>query len=97
MTDDGPKLVLNDSVVFAELDDEAVLLNIETGVYFGLDEIGTEIWNLLSGGADEDAVVDKLLVEYDVDATQVRVDVKEFIATLQTNGLVRETISGLCA
>jgi len=31
-------------VVFRELDGEAVILNLETGTYFGLDTVGTRIW-----------------------------------------------------
>jgi hypothetical protein len=77
--------------VFAELDNEAVLLNVDTGVYFGLDEIGTEIWNLLSGGASETEVVEKLLSEYEVEADQLRTDVAEFIATLESHGLVQRS------
>jgi hypothetical protein len=91
MTVQAPQLLLNESVVFAELDNEAVLLNIETGVYFGLDEIGTEIWNLLSAGASENEVVEKLLVEYEVSLEQLRADVDEFVMTLESRGLVRRT------
>jgi coenzyme PQQ synthesis protein D (PqqD) len=89
MTMVAPQLVVNESVVFAELDDEAVLLNIETGVYFGLDEVGTEIWNLLTTGAAKAAIVEALLAKYEVDAGELAADVSDFIATLETNGLVR--------
>ena len=91
MTVQAPQLLLNDSVVFAELDNEAVLLNVETGVYFGLDEIGTEIWNLLSAGGSESDVVGKLLLEYEVDPEQLRADVGDFIAKLESHGLIRRT------
>ena len=36
-----------ESVLFQELDGEAVLLHLESGVYFGLDPIGTRMWHLL--------------------------------------------------
>jgi Coenzyme PQQ synthesis protein D (PqqD) len=91
MTVEAPPLLINDSVVFAEVDNEAVLLNVETGVYFGLDEIGTEIWNLLSAGASEGEVVDKLLREYEVGLEQLSTDVGDFIAKLESHGLVRRT------
>ena len=86
-----PRVIVNDSVVFAELDQEAVLLNVETGVYFGLDELGTEIWNLLAKGATENEIVDRLGAEYEVEPDQLRADVREFFELLLRNGLVRQT------
>ena len=35
------------AVVFRQMDDGAVLLDLESGVYFGLDEVGTRVWTLL--------------------------------------------------
>jgi hypothetical protein len=85
-----PRMIVNESVVFAELDEEAVLLNVESGVYFGLDEIGTQIWNLLSKGATEEAIVASLRAEYDVAVSQLQADVAEFIELLHSNGLLRQ-------
>ncbi len=36
-----------DEVIFRELDGEAVILNLDTGIYFGLDAVGTRIWRLI--------------------------------------------------
>jgi hypothetical protein len=82
-------LAVNESVVYAELDDEAVLLNVETGIYFGLNPIGTGIWKALSEGADEGAIVDRLAEEYDVERAQLEVDVMEFLGGLLVQGLIR--------
>lgn len=82
---------LNESVVAAELDNEMVLLNVETGLYFGLDELGTRIWSLLSAEMNEEAIVDHILAEYDVDRLQVEVDVREFVDHLEAKGLVIST------
>jgi hypothetical protein len=64
--------VVNESVVYAELDDEAVLLNIESGIYFGLNDVSTEIWKALEH----------------VDLTRLAADVNAFLAALQASELV---------
>jgi|SRR4051812_35321140 len=78
-----------EDVVAATLDDETVLLNVSTGVYFGLDDVGTRIWQLLVEGADTEAIVDRLLTEYEVDREQLRTDVTVFVEQLHEHGLVR--------
>lgn len=78
----------NDAVMYAELDGEAVLLNIETGVYFGLDPLGTQIWQSLAEGVDPDEIIERLLDEYEVERSRVQADVRAFLENLQRNGLI---------
>jgi hypothetical protein len=83
----GRTLKLKEAIIFAELDGEAVLLDIDTGIYYGLDQVGTEIWGLLQQGKNEDEIVRQLNEEYDVDLAQLRPDVVSFLAELQDHGL----------
>jgi hypothetical protein len=83
------KLRSVESTVFAEIDDEAVLLNVETGVYFGLDSVGTRIWTLLGLEMDQEEICRELLEEYEVDPEQLRGDVAEFLDVLVAKGLAR--------
>ena len=48
------------------LDQESVLLNLETEQYFGLDETGTRMWQLVTTSPNIDAAYQELLTEYDV-------------------------------
>jgi hypothetical protein len=84
------RVVASESVVYAELGDEAVLLNIETGVYFGLDTIGNRIWKLLEGGAQVDDIVTSLVNEYEVQPAVARQDTRAFLARLLEKGLTVE-------
>jgi hypothetical protein len=81
--------VVNDSVVSAELDDEAVLLDVESGIYFGLVGIGTQIWQLLEQGVSEVEMTRLLLEEYEVEEPRLRADVANFLAGLERQGLIR--------
>lgn len=83
------KLTTGKSVAFVELDGESVLLNIETGTYFGLDGAGTDIWNLLTNGASEIEIVANLLEVYDIETSQLQADVRVFLDNLLESGLVR--------
>jgi hypothetical protein len=87
----GTDRQVNQSVVCAELEDEAVLLHVEAGLYFGLDEVGLRIWNLLLGGMIEADVVERLVAEYDVDPAELRSDVSDFLNRLEAEGLIRRS------
>jgi len=77
------------SVVFRQMDDGAVLLDLQSGVYFGLDEVGTRVWTLLMEQKTPDAVCEAMLAEFDVEPGVVADDVRRLVAELQQNGLLR--------
>jgi len=76
------------SVVAARIESELVLLDVDQGTYFGLDELGTEIWESISSGGDTDELVARLVEEYDVSPEQLRVDIAGFLDELEDKGLV---------
>jgi hypothetical protein len=84
---------INPAVVFAELGDEAVLLNTDSGVYFGLDGVGTRIWTLLAEGMSEEQIHAQLLTEYAVDADQLGRDIAHLLRRLQDGGLLTRPTS----
>jgi hypothetical protein len=85
------RLRINPAVVSAYLGDEAVLLNSETGIYFGLDPMGTRIWNLITEGSSEEEIFARLLDECDVAPDQLHSDLAEFVNLLTTKGLAVAT------
>jgi hypothetical protein len=75
-------------VLLQETGGEAVLLDIASEHYFGLDRIGTKIWRLLESGADLHAAYDAVLAEYDVPAERLAQDVIALVGQLADAGLV---------
>ena len=77
-------ITISKDVLAQELDGETVLLDLSGERFFGLDEVSTRIWQLLGEGADEAAIVDRLLEEYDVGRGGgfVRLDVQKLEVTL---------------
>ncbi|MFN3629895.1 MAG: PqqD family protein [Casimicrobiaceae bacterium] len=71
-----------------ELSGETVLLNLKTEHYFGLDEVGTRIWQLIVAESTPEAIVLTLLEEYDVEAERVRADVERLVGELEAAGLL---------
>jgi hypothetical protein len=67
---------------------EAVLLNLDSESYFGLDAVGTRMWNLLAASPTIQTAYDSLLAEFDVAPEQLQRDLRALIETLVANGLV---------
>jgi hypothetical protein len=78
----------SDDVVFRELEGESVLLNLATGVYFGLDEVGTRIWQLIEQHGRLLDVRDAMTREFDVDADTAGRDLSDLVAQMSGRGLV---------
>ena len=76
-----------DDVLVSELDGESVLLNLRSESYFGLDEMGTRIWELLKSEPIQ-RVYESLLADYDVDPEMLRLDLTELLDNLVQQGLV---------
>jgi Coenzyme PQQ synthesis protein D (PqqD) len=81
-------LKIPDDVMFRILGDEAVILNVASGVYFGLDSVGTRMWQLMSEHGSTDKVIEALVDEYEVEEAQVRQDLDNLIRQLSDKGLV---------
>ncbi len=82
------KLSAPDGVLFRQLKGESVLLNLDSETYFGLDEVGTRMWTLLTSAPTIQAAYDTLLAEYDVAADLLRRDLETLIGQLLEQGLL---------
>jgi hypothetical protein len=71
------------------LDRESVLLNLETEQYFGLDETGTRMWQLVTASPSIDAAYEELLAEFDVEPELLRSNLTELLGQLVENGLLQ--------
>ncbi|GMN01955.1 PqqD family protein [Erythrobacter sp. MTPC3] len=80
---------VSDEVVGREVGGETVLLNLSSGLYFGLDSVGGEIWQLLE---DEPRSFAKLCDEidnvYDAPRTRIEADMKNLLKDLLDKELV---------
>ena len=87
-------LALNPDVVFRQLDGEMVLLDLGTGTYFGLDDVGARVWTLIGDRAGLGAVFETLLTEYEVAPAVLEHDLLALVGDLCAKGLTRVVAAG---
>lgn len=80
----------SESVIARTIGDETVLLNIDTEAYFGLNEVGSVVWQSLNNGPlDTQSIVNAVTENFDVERTLAAADVSALLATLLDQGLVQ--------
>jgi hypothetical protein len=79
------------SILWRELDGEAVLLSPAEGCSYNLNQVGTLIWKLLDGSHTPSNIADAICQIYEVEFTQALQDVEHIIADLQQNNLLQES------
>lgn len=67
-----------------------VLLDSRSGHYYGLDEVGSRIWNLAQAGFAPSSIAEKLAEEYDAPADKLKQDVQSFLADLRQSRLLED-------
>ena len=85
------KITFSETVFAQEVDGEMVLLDMESENYFGLDEVGTAIWQAMQEKETLQEVLEVLLDQYDVEAEVLERDLSDFVGKLLESGLVEVT------
>ena len=78
-----------DDVLISRVQEESVILNLDSERYYGLEEIGTRMLAVLGDAESIEAAYHILLKEYDVDGQVLRQDLLELVAQLVTQGLLQ--------
>jgi hypothetical protein len=82
------KIIVSKDQIFRDLGDETVILNLRTGLYCGLNEVGASIWAQIKEQKSIQDILDALLKEYDVDPEQCRRDLLKLLQQLADNDLI---------
>jgi Coenzyme PQQ synthesis protein D (PqqD) len=75
--------------ISSDLAGEAVILDLASGVYYGLNEVGARIWHLIQQPHTIQAIQHTLLQEYDVDTEICTQDLLQLLQELQAAGLIQ--------
>lgn len=81
-----------DDVLVSRLQEESVILNLDSERYYGLDDVGTRVLSALTNSDSIEAAYQSLLAEYDVDENVLRQDLLALVESLVQQGIVK--ISG---
>lgn len=76
--------------LFAEIDGEAVLLNLQNGKCFAVNQTGCEIWKLLEQPTTLTNICKGLSMSFDVEPSAIEGEVQAWLARLEENGLVTQ-------
>jgi len=86
-------VVASSRQVSSDLGGEAVILHLESGVYYGLNEVGAAIWALLREPKAVGEIEQAILTEFDVDAERCQKDVIALLRQFEADGLI-EVLDG---
>lgn len=72
----------------ADLGEEAVVLHLDSGVYYGMEGVGPRIWQLLEEPRTGREIRDVLLEEFEVGKDRLEADLRSFLGELRDEGLI---------
>lgn len=78
-----------DDVLISNLQEESVILNLDSERYYGLDDVGTRFLSVLNTSDSIQAAYEKLTQEYDVDEEVLRKDLLTLVEHLLEQGVVQ--------
>ena len=83
------KITIPTSLISTEIDDETILLDMESENYFGFDSVGSDIRQMLKKGKSLQETHDELLDIYEVEPEVLRKDLLKFVQKLVESGLAK--------
>ena len=81
-------VVASSEQVSCDLSGEAAILNLKTSTYFGLNEVGAKVWNLIKEPRTVNEIRNTLIEEYEVEAERCEADLLALLEELETKGLI---------
>ena len=78
-----------EDIIASDIDDEVVMMSVEKGQYYGLDSIGSRVWELIGKPIKVSELIDALLLKYDVDRETCERDVLAFLEKLHADGILK--------
>jgi hypothetical protein len=82
-------VVAADDQISCNLDGEAAILNLTSGIYYGLNEVGATVWELISSPRRVAEIRDTLLECYDVEFAQCERDLNALLRDLASHRLIK--------
>jgi Coenzyme PQQ synthesis protein D (PqqD) len=79
-----------DRVIAQQVEGQSVLLDVDSGEYFALNEVGGLVWELCDGSHSVASMVDVICGQYDVESAVVLTDATELLEGLSGAGLIAE-------
>jgi Coenzyme PQQ synthesis protein D (PqqD) len=82
------RVELGDDVTWCDIQDDVVILNVDTGVYFGLEGAGGQMWRELVEHRSLEKAFEALKKQFDVKPDELKRDLEDMVRQLAEKGLV---------
>jgi Coenzyme PQQ synthesis protein D (PqqD) len=86
--DERTLITRSTELIIAPVHDETVMMDIQSGHYYGLDDIGSEIWRRLEAPRTFGDLVDSLVADYDADRSVIAEDVRTLLSVMVEHNVV---------
>jgi hypothetical protein len=81
--------IQNKEVIQSRIGDEIVMLDVESGFYFGLNSVASVIWDMMKVEVDLETMVGELMREFDVDKSTCELDTIELLSHMLEKKIIR--------
>ncbi|MEY2835463.1 MAG: hypothetical protein RLZZ557_1125 [Bacteroidota bacterium] len=82
------RYIQNKQVVQSKIGDDVVMLDMESGFYFGLNSVASVIWNMMQNAVTPEEIVSQLLTEYAVQESQCMAETQELIGRMLEHKII---------
>jgi hypothetical protein len=83
------RVEISDGVIWRDVGGDVVVLNVEAGVYFGIDGSGSQMWRELAEHGSVEKTLESLQQQFDVEPDELRHDLDDLLDKLVQKGLVQ--------
>jgi hypothetical protein len=84
------RFIQNKEIVQSKIGEEVVMLDMESGFYFGLNSVASVIWGLLAEGICFDKLIDQLMAQFDVERALCEADTLELLDQMLDKNIIRK-------
>jgi hypothetical protein len=83
------RFIQNKSIVQSKIGEEVVMLDMESGFYFGLNSVASVIWGLLANEIGFEELIDQLMAQFEVERSLCETDTKELLDQMLEKNIIR--------
>ncbi len=83
------RFIQNKAIVQSKIGEEVVMLDMDSGFYFGLNSVASVIWGLLANEISFEALINQLMAQFDVERSLCEADTKELLEQMVEKNIIR--------
>jgi hypothetical protein len=84
------RFIQNKTIVQSQIGEEVVMLDMESGFYFGLNSVASVIWGLLADEIGFETLIDQLMTQFNVDRSVCEADTQELLDQMLEKNIIRK-------